>query len=149
MNRSIGRIISKLLGWGLEILAAYLTIYYIQWSDWEKDFITSLLVSAFAAYFICAIAIIIVWVFNFLNKFNDYDSFSDGLYGLGVAPLTLFFHVLKHPINIFMYLIGKSDEDDGEYEAIFEQFGEKINLTHRNLPRMRRIPVRKVGLRIG
>lgn len=112
------RLAFKFIFWLIEIFAVWIFFMTAKTFDWKEDFFASIFVSLFGAYIISAIALIIVWIFNFLHEFNDVDSFSDGIKLLCFAPLFLVINIWAHFWNMLGYiknLIFNRNFDDEDY----------------------------------
>lgn len=125
-RRSIWRLIPKIIFWGVEILAAFVSYMLIRESieTASNGFFYLCFFSIFIMYTFSFPTVLICWIFNFASKFDDYDSFGEGFKALLLAPITLVKHLFTHAFLIIKYLfecIFGYKETIYSYETPYQQ----------------------------
>lgn len=110
-RNTLSSLIWKLVFWLIEIGAVFVFISAAK-SIFTGDsikgtgFIGAIFVSIMGAYVIFAPVIVIVWIFNFVTEFDDFDGFSEGIKGILISPVTMIKHIVGHAVFIFGYAMG-------------------------------------------
>ncbi len=105
----MSNLIKKLIFWFAEIGTIVLTFMMVrsEWIIWkdraELSWYIGMIVTV---YIISVIELIVMRIFNFLHKFDDYDDFGEFFKRLLYGPITLVHLAVCHFANICGYIYG-------------------------------------------